>query len=321
MTTQAKTNEIEIIRLYDAPLKAVWDAWTVPEQVAQWWGPRGFTLTTHSKDFRPGGHWHYTMHGPDGVDYPNKTHYFEVEPYSRLVYDHGAADDRPPLFRVTVIFGEVDGKTRMEMRMTLPTPEAAEETKQFIKKAGGNATWDRLAEFLAKQSSDQELFVINRTFEASIETMFDMWTNPNHFSKWLAPTGFTMEFIRAELRESGSTFYVMSDGGKTTMHGRASYKEIRRPDRIVYTQQFCDEQENISRHPMAPTWPETMLTTVLFSAESPDTTRVTVTWQPYGEATREEIDTFVQAKSGMTQGWTGSFDKLDDYLASLRVSA
>jgi len=321
MTTQAKTNEIEIIRLYDAPVKAVWDAWTDPEQVAQWWGPRGFTLTTHSKDLRPGGNWNYTMHGPDGVDYPNKTHYFEVEPYARLVYDHGASDDRPPLFRVTVVFAEIAGKTRMEMRMTLPTPEAAEETKRFIKKAGGNATWDRLAEFLAKQSSDQELFVINRTFAAPIETLFELWTNPDHFSKWLAPTGFTMEFIRAELREGGSTFYVMSDGGKTTMYGRASYKEIRRPDRIVYTQQFCDAQENISRHPMAPTWTETMLTTVLFSAESADTTRVTVTWQPYGEATQEEIGTFVQAKSGMTQGWTGSFDKLDDYLVGLRVSA
>lgn len=321
MTTQAKTNEIEITRLYDAPVKAVWDAWTDPDQVAQWWGPRGFTLTTHSKDLRPGGHWHYTMHGPDGTDYPNKTHYFEVEPYSRLVYDHGAAEDRPPLFRVTVVFTEIEGKTRMEMKMTLPTPEAAEETKQFIKKAGGNATWDRLAEFLAKHSSDQELFVINRTFEAPIETMFDLWTNPKHFSQWLAPTGFTMEFIRAELREGGSTFYVMSDGGKSTMYSRASYKEIRRPDRIVFTQQFCDEHENISRHPMAPTWPETMLTTVLLTAESTDTTRVTITCQPYGEATREEIDTFVKARGGMTQGWTGSFDKLDDYLAGLRVSA
>ena len=88
----------------DAPVKAVWDAWTDLKQVAQWWGPRGFTLTTHSKDLRPGGHWSYTMHGPDGTDYPNRTHYFEVEKYSRLVYDHGASEDRPPLFRVTVNF-------------------------------------------------------------------------------------------------------------------------------------------------------------------------------------------------------------------------
>ena len=75
MAATNKSNEIRITRIYDAPLKAVWDAWTDPEQVAQWWGPRGFTITTHSKDLRPGGNWNYTMHGPDGVDYPNKTQY------------------------------------------------------------------------------------------------------------------------------------------------------------------------------------------------------------------------------------------------------
>ena len=97
-------NEIAITRIYDAPVKLVWEAWTDPQHVARWWGPRGFTLTTHSKDLRPGGRWVYTMHGPDGVDYPNIARYHEVEPYKRLVYDHGATEDRPPLFRVTVSF-------------------------------------------------------------------------------------------------------------------------------------------------------------------------------------------------------------------------
>ena len=113
MAAKPESNEIHITRIYDAPVRAVWDAWTDPEQVAQWWGPRGFTLTTHSKDIRPGGHWDYTMHGPDGVDYPNKTKYHEVEECSKLVYDHGGNDDRPPLFRVSVRFSEIDGKTKM----------------------------------------------------------------------------------------------------------------------------------------------------------------------------------------------------------------
>src|SRR5689334_533389 len=129
MPAKNKSNEIEITRMYDAPVALVWDAWTDPEQVAQWWGPRGFTLTTHSKDLRPGGHWTYTMHGPDGVDYPNSTLYYEVEHHAKLVYDHGANDDRPALFRVTVLFSEVQGKTKMEMRMTFATPEAAEESR------------------------------------------------------------------------------------------------------------------------------------------------------------------------------------------------
>src|SRR4029077_19391352 len=115
MAANAKSNEIRITRVYDAPVEAVWDAWTDPEQVAQWWGPRGFTITTHSKDLRAGGHWNYTMHGPDGVDYPNSTKYFVVEKHAKLVYDHGGNDD--PLFRVTVLFTEIKGKTRMEMSM------------------------------------------------------------------------------------------------------------------------------------------------------------------------------------------------------------
>ena len=84
------------------------------------------------------------------------------------------------------------------------------------------------------------------------------------------------------------------------MYGRAEYLEIEKPDRIVYTQQFCDENEKVSRHPMSPTWPETMLTTVKLSEEGPDRTRVTVTWEPHGGTTPEEIETFIKAKGGMT---------------------
>lgn len=314
MATKNKANEIYITRLYDAPVKAVWDAWTDPDQVAQWWGPRGFTLTTHSKDLRPGGNWTYTMHGPDGVDYPNKTLYYEVEKYSRLVYDHGGSDDRPALFRVTVVFSEIQGKTKMDMTMALATAEAAAETKKFIKKAGGDSTWDRLAEYLAKEEKDKDQFVINRSFNAPLELMFKMWTEPKHFAKWLAPTGFNMEFIRADIKSGGSTFYFMSNDSGMKMFGRANYLEITKPNRLKYTQQFCDEKENITRHPMAPTWPETMLTTVELTEEGPDRTRVTITWEAYGKTTPAELETFLKARGGMAQGWTGSFDKLEEYL-------
>lgn len=315
MAEKNRSNEIKITRIYDAPVKTVWDAWTDPKKVAQWWGPRGFTLTTHSKDLRPGGTWHYTMHGPDGVDYPNKTWYHEVEKHSRLVYDHGGYDDKPPLFRVTVIFTELKGdKTKMDMSMALPTPEAAEETAKFIKKAGGNATWDRLAEYLGKESSGKELFVINRTFDAPISVMREMWTNPEHFSKWLPPTGFTMKYLRADIKPGGSTFCVMTGGKGLKMYSRAEYIEVA-PTRLVYTQQFCDENERVSRHPMAPTWPETMLTVVTLTEEGPDKTRVTITWETVGNVTREELETFINGRSGMTVGWTGSFDKLEAYLS------
>lgn len=314
MGAKNKSNEIKISRVFDAPVEVVWDAWTDPEQAAQWWGPRGFTITTHSKELKPGGSWHYTMHGPDGKDYPNKTQYLEVEPLSKLVYDHGGNDDRPPLFRVHVQFTRDSDKTKMDMTMSLPTPEAAEETKVFIKKAGGESTWDRLAEYVQKKQSGKDNFVINRSFDAPLDMVFQMWKDPQHFAKWLAPTGFEMQFIKADIRPGGETLYVMSGGAGMNMYGRAEYQKIDKPGLLVYTQQFCDEHGQVSRHPMSPTWPETMLTMVQFAEEEAGRTRVTVAWEPYGKTTAEELETFIKSRSGMTQGWTGSFDKLDVYL-------
>ncbi len=100
------------------------------------------------------------------------------------------------------------------------------------------------------------------------------------------------------------------------MYGRADYLEMKKPERIVYTQQFCDVNEKVTRHPMAPHWPETMLTIVELTAEGPDQTRVTVTWEPHGPTTPEELETFLKAHGGMTLGWTGSFDKLEALLSS-----
>lgn len=314
MSEKNKANELKITRLYDAPVKAVWDAWTDLEKVAKWWGPRGFTITTHSKDLRVGGSWNYTMHGPDGVDYPNETKYHEVEKYKRLVYDHGGYKDRPPLFRVTVDFKDIKGKTQLTMVMALPTPEAAAETKKFIKKAGGEGTWDRLAEFLESEASGKDIFVICRSFNTDIETMFKMWTDPQHIMRWLAPTGFKGEYIKADIKTGGESFYSMSGNG-FTMYGKAKYIEIIKPHRLVYTQVFVDKGEKISRHPMAPTWPETMKTTVTFVEEGADQTRVKIEWEVFGPATQIEQDTFKGAKAGMTQGWTGSFDKLEECLA------
>lgn len=317
MPIKSSANELRIERLYDAPIEAVWDAWADPDQAAKWWGPRGFTITTHSKSLKPGGTWVYTMHGPDGTDYPNKTYYHEVEPYAKLVYDHGASDESPPLFRVTVQFSKFGEKTKMVMTMTLPTPADADKTREFIRKAGGNATWDRLAEFIAERTAKKEIFVINRTFAAPVNEVFNLWIDPVHAAKWIPPIGFEMEYLRADIRPGGSAFYLMTGKDNFKMYGRMDYLKIEPNSRIVYTQQFSDENGAVSRHPMAPTWPETMLTVVDFNEEGKDHTRITVTWAPHGQVSSEELSTFIEERGGMTQGWTGSFDKLERYITDV----
>ncbi|MEZ5500519.1 MAG: SRPBCC family protein [Steroidobacteraceae bacterium] len=315
MGTRNRSNMISITRLYDAPLQAVWSAWTNPQEVAQWWGPRGFTLTTHSHDLRTGGHWHYTMHGPDGTDYENTTQYLEVAPLQRMVYDHGGHKDRPPLFRVTALFTERSGRTQLDMSMALATPEAADATRAHIKKAGGEATWDRLAEYLVKQLAGQEQFFMTRTFDADIGRVYEMWSDPEHLAKWTPPTGATMTYLRADPRVGGSSFYAMTFTNGLTIHGLVQYIALEPPDRLVYTQQFCDENERIVRAPFFKNWPETMLTTIELVAEGPDRTRVTVRWEPQ-HADAAAIAEFVKQRGSMSMGWTGSLDKLDVILGA-----
>ncbi|MBX3032880.1 MAG: SRPBCC domain-containing protein [Bdellovibrionaceae bacterium] len=317
MPSKNKSNELTLSRVYDAPVAAVWDAWTDPEQAAKWWGPRGFTITTHGKELKPGGFWRYTMHGPDGVDYPNKTIYHEVEKHKRLVYDHGGSDDRPPMFRVTVTFEEIGEQTRMEMTMAFPSPEEAIQAKKFIKTAGGHSTWDRLAEYLTKEKNEREIFVINRSFKASIDTMFEMWSNPRHVSRWMAPEGLRMEYIQADIAEGKTSFFKMtSDDNTLVMHGKIHYLKIKRPDYLEYSQSFSDEKGNLSKHPRVPTWPDHMLTKVLLTKEGDDQTRVTLTWEPQGKVSAAELKAFVEMRGSMTQGWTGSFDKLEALLGT-----
>lgn len=145
--------EVVITRILDAPPELVFKTWTDPEHVDKWWGPTGFTNETFEMDVRPGGVWRYVMHGPDGVDYPNKIVYLEVAKPERLVYDHGSdGEGAEPDFRVTVTFADEGGKTRLTMRSVFPTAEARDYVvREFKAIEGGNQTLDRLAQYLAKR--------------------------------------------------------------------------------------------------------------------------------------------------------------------------
>jgi uncharacterized protein YndB with AHSA1/START domain len=141
--------EIVVTRVYDAPRELVWQAWTDREQVAQWWGPNGFTTTIHEMDLRPGGVWRFIMHGPDGADYNNKVAFIEVLAPERLLYDHGG-DEGEVEFRVTVTFDDEGGKTRLTMRSVFPSREERDRViEEFGALEGANQTLERLAAHLA----------------------------------------------------------------------------------------------------------------------------------------------------------------------------
>ena len=142
--------ELIFTRIFDAPRELVFKAWTDPKQIVKWWGPKGFTTTTHEMDVRPGGVWRFIMHGPDGTDYKNKIVFLEVVKPQRLIYKHaGDADTEPVTFQVTVTFTEQGDKTKLIMRMLF---DSAEERENVVAKygavEGANQTLDRLTEYL-----------------------------------------------------------------------------------------------------------------------------------------------------------------------------
>ena len=193
--------------------------------------------------------------------------------------------------------------------MAFATPEVAHEMRGFIRKAGGESTWDRLAEYLGKREAGKELFIIARSFDASIERVYDMWTKPEYLVQW-APAGANMRFIRVRIRVGGSSHYEMTFPGSEPMYGLITYQELSKPLRLVYTQQFCDAKERVIRPSFFKHWPLRMRTTVELTAEDEQTTRVALRWEPE-DAASEDLAEFVKQRAGMTSGWSGSFEKLE----------
>ena len=144
--------EIVVTRVFDAPPELVWEAWTKPEHVVRWWGPRGFTTTIQEMDVRPGGVWRLVMHGPDGTDYPNRTVFTEVVPPQRLAYTNTGGRKGGPAaqFQMIATFDPEGEKTRVTMRMVFPSAAEREKVvREYGALEGARDTMDRLGEHLA----------------------------------------------------------------------------------------------------------------------------------------------------------------------------
>lgn len=141
--------EIVLSREFDAPRELVFQAYTDPRHLPHWWGPDGFVNTVHHIDVRPGGTWRFTMHGPDGTDWPNRITYREVVAPELLAYDHGDdVDDDPGAFQVTIRFDDLGGRTRVTQHMLFATAAQREGVIQFGAVELGNQTMAKLAAYL-----------------------------------------------------------------------------------------------------------------------------------------------------------------------------
>lgn len=152
-STFSTPSERELVfeRVFDAPRELVFDAWTDPKHLVEWWGPNGFSTTIRAFDLKPGGVWQFIMHGPDGRDYQNRIDYEQVIRPERLVYRHGGGEDVEPVqFAVTVTFTEEKpGRTKLTLRMVFPSrAERDRVVETYGAVEGAHQTLQRLAAHL-----------------------------------------------------------------------------------------------------------------------------------------------------------------------------
>jgi uncharacterized protein YndB with AHSA1/START domain len=147
--------EIVVTRVIDAPRGQVFDAWTDPEQLGSWFGPRGLTIETHEADIRVGGVWRFDMVGSGGVRYDNRMTFLRIDRPRLIEVDHGGdKDDDPRKFRMLVTFDEqTDGKTVLTLRQMHPTRAHRDAGIGFGAVEFGGQTLDKLAEHLAARKS------------------------------------------------------------------------------------------------------------------------------------------------------------------------
>ncbi len=219
--------EIVISRVFDAPRELVWEAWTNPKHVAQWWGPTGFSTTIEEMDVRPGGVWKQIMRGPDGTEFPNQSVFKEVVKPERIVFSHGGGKkgDQGVHFEMTWTFEAMGNKTKLTIHQLYPTAEMRDRVaKEFGAIEGGKQTLGRLAEYLPKMAekklnalvvtlpSDREI-LLTRRFLAPRELVWRALTRAEHVAKWWGCFGNYLSICELDFRPGGKWHYVMRGTG------------------------------------------------------------------------------------------------------------
>jgi uncharacterized protein YndB with AHSA1/START domain len=311
---------IVITRVFDAPRELVFDAWTDPKHLAEWWGPNGFSISTRSFDMQPGGTWRFVMHGPDGRDYENRIIFEEIVRPAWHLYRHpGGEDVEPVRFRTTVTFEDIGGKTRLTMLMVFPSAAERKRVEEKYRAVeGGRQTLERLARYVAAMAHvsatgaggiaaaaagiapsattfGERTLEIVRIIDAPRSLVFEAWTEREHLSQWWGPSGFTNPVCEIDARPGGAIRIVMRgpDGAEYPMKGE--FHEVVRPERLVFTNIALDRD---GTHLIDG------LTSVTFE-EHGQKTKLIVNTSAIGRVAYAE-----RMLAGMEIGWTQSIDRL-----------
>lgn len=161
------------------------------------------------------------------------------------------------------------------------------------------------------EAAEQE-FLITRIFDAPRDLVWKAYTEAERLMHWWGPQGFAMRVATLDLRPGGVFHYCVESGGNT-IWGMFVYHEIVTPELLVFTSSFADPEGGIVRSPFSPTWPLEIMNWLTFS-EYDGRTTLTMRGGPH-EATAEEQAAFAAAHDSLQQGFKGTLDQLEAYLA------
>ena len=136
-----------LVRTFNAPKKLVWEAWTQPEHIGQWWGPRGMTTKVEKMDFRVGGKWKYLMITADGKEFPASGVFSEIKEFEKIV---SSADFEPVTHDVIIsaVFEDLGDKTKLTFSVIHPSEEYCTKQEKMGVMNGWGANFEGLEKYL-----------------------------------------------------------------------------------------------------------------------------------------------------------------------------
>ncbi len=289
--TLERDRTLVLDRILPAPRDAVWDAWTDPARLPQWWGPRGFTCRTHEMDLAEGGQWRFDMIGPDGTVFPNRHRYRRITPKTAIDYtldDDGTGTHH---FEAEVRFAKAKDGTRVTLTMIFPNAAERDAVEGFGAVAHGYTTLDCLTEAAAPDTLS-----LTRILDAPRDRVWRCWTEPEEMAHWFFPDGIDIVTADFDPLKGGDWRTVMKvpETGHT-MAVRGRFEAVEAPERLVFSHGWEDETGAIAT-----------------------LTRVTVSLHDLNGKTRLSLVqqglTSEDSREGHREGWGQTLDHLAAHL-------
>ncbi len=251
-------NEFKITREFKVPREKVFEAWTNPKLVQQWWGPANFESPFCSIDLKVGGKFHFCMRAPDGKDYWNVGEYTEIVVPEKIGSKMYFSDKDGTIRPASDYFGESNFPNEMidlvtfESRgddcttLTLCRNHSEEIAEQFGELEGWNQSLDRfekVLDHLANFDQGQCIVTLEKNtatykkyLNAPISKTFEAWSSPDRLAQWWGPDGFSITTKTMNFSANGIWQFVMHGPDGQDYQNKIQFLEIQKPHLIFYQQ-------------------------------------------------------------------------------------